>query len=117
MRVSGLDKNGDWRFGKGKALYLTRSAAIRQNVMTRLRSLKNDWFLDMDHGSPWFEIFGQRGNEGRVRDEVATVVLRTPGVRKIERLDLVANEDRTATIYLKFIDLFDEEFEEEVVLP
>ena len=30
MRVAGLDRHGDWRFGRGRALYLTASNAVAQ---------------------------------------------------------------------------------------
>ena len=50
MRVSGLDKNLDWRFGKGRAAYKRNADAIAQNILTRLRSFLGDWYLDTEAG-------------------------------------------------------------------
>lgn len=113
MRVSGLDSSGDWRFGRGKAVYLRRSDAIRQNVVTRLRSFTDDWFLDTAAGLPWFELLGDRETERRILREVETVVLGTEGVRAIERLTLTRpNRNREATIEIDVVDIFDERFTE-----
>jgi hypothetical protein len=113
MRVSGLDSDGDWRFGKGKAVYLRRSEAIRQNVVTRLRSFTDDWFLDTTAGLPWFELLGHRETERRILREVEAVVLATGGVRAIERLRMTPpGRDRAATIEIDVVDIFDERFTE-----
>jgi len=53
MRVSGLDSNRDWRFGKGRAVYKRNADAIAQNILTRLRSFLGDWYLDTEIGIDW----------------------------------------------------------------
>jgi len=50
VSVRSITGAGDWTFGKGKADYVSSSKEIRQNVVTRLRSFKNDWFLDIGDG-------------------------------------------------------------------
>lgn len=121
MRVSGLTSGGDWRFGKGRAAYKRKSEAIRQNVVTRLRSFTDDWFADVTAGVPWIELFGARGNlEDRKRQvlrEVERTVLTTEGVRAIDQLELVEiDENRSATIRIKLIDIFDETINETVTV-
>lgn len=119
MRVSGLTTGGDWRFGKGRAIYLRRSDAIQQNVVTRLRSFVGDWFADIDAGLPWIEMLGTRNNSTRLLREVERVVLQTEGVRAIQRLRLVeVDEHRGATIDLAIVDIFDQRLDELVsVIP
>jgi hypothetical protein len=113
MRVAGLTASGDWRFGKGKAIYLRRSDAIRQNVVTRLRSFTDDWFLDTVAGLPWFELLGNRETERRILREVERTVLATEGVRAIERLRLIGpGRNREAVIEIDVVDIFDERFTE-----
>lgn len=113
MRVSGLTATGDWRFGRGKAVYLRRSDAIRQNVVTRLRSFTDDWFLDTAAGLPWFELLGERQTERRILREVEGIVLGTEGVRAIERLRLTRpGRNREATIEIDVVDIFNERFTE-----
>ena len=118
MRVSGLTSSGDWRFGKGRAIYLRKSAAVRQNVVTRLRSFVDDWFADINAGSPWIELFGTRGTrEQQILREVERVVLTTEGVRAINRLDLIeVDENRSATIQIEVVDVFDKTTSEVVTI-
>jgi hypothetical protein len=117
MRVSGLTAGGDWTFGRSKANYKTRSAAIRQNIVTRLRSFKNDYFADINAGGDWFTIFGQRGNKDQILREVERIVLQTEGVRAIKRLEIVATDsNRRVTIALEYVDLFDQSYVEQVAI-
>jgi len=118
MRVSRIDSNGDWTFGKGHANYLRRSDAIAQNVVTRLRSFVDDWFADIDAGLPWFELLGARNTRDRILREIERAVLATDGVRSIERLRIVeVDANRNARIELIYTDIFDERFSDTVVLP
>jgi len=111
MRVSGLDSAGDWRFGKGKAVYLTKSAAIQQNVVTRLKSFTDDWFADMSDGVPWFDLLGERSTDRQLLREVEKTVLQTFGVRSIDRLRLAnTGADRIATLEITITDIFNETF-------
>lgn len=118
MRVSGLSAAGDWRFGKGRAVYLRRSDAIAQNVITRLKSFTDDWFLDIDEGMSWLELLGSKDNEKRILREVETRVLQTYGVRSISLLR-VTNIDinRAASIELTYTDIFDEQINQTVSVP
>lgn len=117
MRVSAITSDGDWTFGRGKANYIDKSAAVRQNVVTRLRSFKNDYFANMNAGIDWIEIFGIKGNEARILREIESMVLQTTGVRSIDKLEIIARDsNRGVTISLKFTDLYDETYIDEVVI-
>lgn len=117
MRVSGLTSGGDWTFGRGKANYIAKAEAVRQNVQTRLRSFKNDYFADVEHGGDWFVIFGNRNNETQILREVERIVLQTEGVRSIDKLEIISRDaNRHVTIELKYTDLFDQTFVEQVAL-
>jgi len=106
MSVSGLTTAGDWRFGQGRAVYLKRSAEIRQNVITRLRSFTDDWFADINAGLPWLDMLGTKNNQARILREVERTVLRTPGVQALERLELVGVTMREAEIRIAVRDIF-----------
>ena len=66
MRVSGLDNDLDWRFGKGRAVYKRNADAIAQNILTRLRSFLGDWYLDTEIGIDWLTLLGNLGTEKRI---------------------------------------------------
>lgn len=99
MQVRELDENQDWKFGYGKANYIKKNDAILQNVQTRLKSFKNDWFLDQDANIDWFNILGQKETKETIIKEVERVTLQTEGVTKINIIELTEDkETRKATI-------------------
>lgn len=115
MSVRAL-RGDDWVFGQGRANYLTKSQEIAQNVKTRLRSFKKNWFLDTDANIDWFAILGNYDNEKTIKREVERVTLETLGVKSIESIDIVTDESRKATISLAYTDIFNESFTSEIGL-
>lgn len=117
MRVSGLDENNDWRFGRGKAAYLTRAEAIRQNVATRLKSFRTDFFLDTDACIDWIDLLGRKGTRDEILRNVERVTLATDGVTVITQLDIaVKTSTRNATILLSYGTIFDEIIDDEIII-
>ena len=115
MRVSGLDNNGDWNFGRGKASYLADGDAVRQNLQTRLKSFTDDWFLDTTANIDWITLLGNRKTDNQIKREVERVTLSTAGIASIESLELsVDRVKREATIQLRVADVFGETFDSEV---
>lgn len=112
MRVSAIDSNLDWTFGKGRANYITESELVRQNVLTRIKSFQFDWFLDTTAHIDWMTILGNRDNEKQVIDEIRRITLSTLGVAIIKELSVEAIEARKATIRLKYIDIYENTFDE-----
>ena len=107
MRVNGIDSDSDFVFGRGKASYKTKSPAIAQNVLTRLRSFTNDWFLDTESGIPWLELIGTKGNLDAIKQAISGTVLQTLGVITISRLDVIEDrKNRAIKIYLTYNDVF-----------
>jgi hypothetical protein len=60
MRYRALSADGDYTFGQGSKNFLVNSAAAAgQAVLTRLRLMKREWFLDNTEGTPYSdEILG-----------------------------------------------------------
>ncbi|MBC9131310.1 hypothetical protein FcAc13_08305 [Frischella sp. Ac13] len=83
MIVRELDINHDWTFGRGKANYLTGSAAIRQCIKTKLFSLKNNWFLNKDDGIAWFNYLEKNPDTIQLEREIKTAILSVEGVNEI----------------------------------
>jgi hypothetical protein len=110
MKVAGITSGGDWIFGRGKASYKNQSSAIRQNLLTRLRSFKNDWFLDVDNGTDWIDIFGSRNNRSRITNAVVEVVLSTEGVRSLDSINITNKNSREINISFTYTDVYDLQF-------
>ena len=107
MRVSGLDSNLDWRFGKGRAAYKRNADAIAQNILTRLRSFLGDWYLDTEIGIDWLTLLGNLGTEKRILRAVESTVMQTEGVISIQDLKIVGRDsNRGVTIQLQYTDVF-----------
>ncbi len=99
MQVRELDENQDWKFGYGKANYIKDNNAILQNVQTRLKSFRNDWFLDQDANIDWFNILGQKDTQQTIIKEVERVSLQTEGVTRVNLIEIdVDGTTRNANI-------------------
>lgn len=111
MKVSALDNNGDWQFGRGKALYLTNQLAIQQCVLTRLKSFTNDWFLDKTAGIDWFGLLSNKNNLKTIENEIARVMSNTYGVLSIKQLTLDVNyKARYLKIIATVVTVYSSEF-------
>ena len=107
MKVSGLDSEADWVFGKDKHSYKSGSDAIKQNVVTRLRSFYNDWFLDVDFGIPWLTLLGTRNNENQVKRAISKSILETTGIMNISKLEFVyTSDDRVLQVSVSYTDVY-----------
>lgn len=100
MTVRANTATGDWRFGRGQRDYISDAREIRQSLTTRLRMFQNDWFLDVQAGIDYIDLFGRKGTKPILRDEIARVVLGTIGVLSIEKLEIIEGVNRSATINL-----------------
>tara|TARA_R100000655_G_scaffold15789_3_gene34819 strand:+ start:18662 stop:19018 length:357 start_codon:yes stop_codon:yes gene_type:complete len=107
MSVSRLDENGDWTFGQGLAGYITGSEEIQQNLVTRIKSFKNDWFLDTDAYIDWFNLLSNRNTEETTKAQLSKTVLDTKGINTLNQLNFILNrENRTADIQLTYTDIY-----------
>jgi hypothetical protein len=98
MQVRALDANGDMTMGYGSANFLANSsAAVAQNVITRLKLIKGEWFLDITAGTDWPKrILGRRGAPS-YDGEIRRVILGTTGVVSILSYSSTLN-DRKLTV-------------------
>lgn len=84
MRYRRLDADQDYVFGHGAADFLVDSPqAVAQAVLTTLRLVQGEWFLNMSDGVPYpTQILGN--NTQATRDQaMKTAILGVPGVTSI----------------------------------
>lgn len=97
MIVRALDTNGDWTFGKGRNDYKSSTAAISQNIQTRLLSFLGDCFFDNSAGIDWFNLLGGK-NQTTLALNISAVILNTDGVLNLLQLSLNLDVNRNLTI-------------------
>lgn len=114
MSVRKLDSNGDFTFGQSQGNYIKRDNEIAQNVVTRIKSFKNDYFLDNSQNIDWLNILGVKNNEEIIIGEVRRVVQQTNGVQRVNEVSLVQNDRRSATIQIKFDTIYNQNILKEV---
>jgi hypothetical protein len=111
MRVRRIDTNGDWTFGQGMANYAKDGEAVRQNVLTRLKSFQYDWFLDMDACIDWISILGNKNNAGIIRTEIRRVAQETEGVLAVNQVIInKVDANRRASITITITTIYDTQF-------
>lgn len=97
MIVRELDSNHDWLFGKGKNNYLSKTAAIVQNINTRLNSFLGDCFFDAGAGIDWFNLLGAK-DKTALSLAIGAVILNTQNVTGLVQLSLSVDAQRKVTI-------------------
>jgi hypothetical protein len=84
-----LDENGDMYIGPNGSEPISGIEGVAQLVVIALRLFKEEWFLNMNKGMPWFqEILGEKLDEQLVRKRISEIVLAVPSVVGILSLGL-----------------------------
>jgi hypothetical protein len=81
MRYRALSADGDYTFGQGSKNFLVNSAAAAgQAVLTRLRLMKREWFLDNTEGTPYSDEILGTGTKALYDHAIRTRILGTKGI-------------------------------------
>lgn len=84
MRYRKQDANGDYVFGGSANDFLVNSPdAVAQAVLTRLRLLQGEWFLDTTVGVPWSAQVLGKNTQGTADASIRSCILGTTGVTEI----------------------------------
>ena len=105
MRYRELTATGDMQFGQSQVNFLVNSpATVAQAVLTRLKLIQLEWFLDQTAGVPYStDILG--ADTGSTRDlAYQTVILETQGVTGITEYASYLNPSTRAFTLAATID-------------
>lgn len=82
---------GDYEFGNNlKDFYIDSPQAVLQAVITRLKLWRNEWFVNLSEGVPYFQILGK--SDERTRNEIVRMtILNTEGVESINEFETNVN--------------------------
>lgn len=107
MRVRRIDADGDWTFGRGRHSYAGTRESVAQRVKTRLQSFQGDWFLDLEHGLPWFERMAKPANLELLEADLKRCILETPGVATLTSFSIDLDHDtRNCTVAATITDIY-----------
>jgi hypothetical protein len=114
MPTRKLDGSGDFTFGQGVGNYIAGDEEISQNVVTRIKSFKFDYFLDITANIDWLNILSIKENEDLIINEVRKVIQRTEGVARVNSVKVIKNNKRNAIIRINFDTIYNKNFQREV---
>lgn len=105
MKYRRLDENSDMSLGHGGADYLTDlPETVAQAVVTRLRLLTGEWFLDLTEGTPYTPAVLGKHTKDSYDMAIRERVFDTQGVTSIMEYESVFDgETRTLTVTI-YID-------------
>ena len=84
-----LDSNNDLIIDKGQLKLVSDGAEVVQHVRTRLLFYLEEWFLDLQAGTPYFQqIFTKPARLGNIESILKTRILQTPGVEKLTEFSM-----------------------------
>lgn len=80
---------GDLDLVNGNLVFVEGTHAAAQDLLTRLRFRRGEWFLDVREGVPWFEeILKKNPDIPAIRSIFRRAILSSPYVSSIESLAL-----------------------------
>lgn len=107
---------GDWTFGKGITGYAVDEAAIELNIVTRLRSWKNDCFFAMGDFVDW-QARLDKGQETNLLNELRSVILQSFGVVAVNSFSSVLDRNsRKCTVRFSIMTIFSPSFTSSLIL-
>ncbi|KVE23797.1 hypothetical protein WS67_21445 [Burkholderia singularis] len=84
MRYRRLDVDNDYAFGAGVADFLMNTPeTVAQAVLTRLRLIQGEWFLDVTAGMPWATDVLGKYTDGTADTAIRQCILGTQGVTEL----------------------------------
>lgn len=94
MKVRKINADGEVAFGRGRLDYLSDSPeAVAQNVMTRLKLKKGEWFLEISDGTPYSDQILGEHTKPLYDAAIRKRILETPGVKVITEYQSLLNEN------------------------
>jgi hypothetical protein len=94
-----LDDNGDLVL-TSDLVFSIGINAVAQGIRIRIQTFRGEWFLDLDHGVPYYQdLLGHKYNEIKARAAFRDAILSSPGVDDLLSLEVeFNNQTRELTV-------------------
>lgn len=98
-----LDSNNDLIIESGQIKTVSGAAETVQHVRTRLLFYLNEWFLDLNAGTPYFQkIFTKPANLANIESELKLRILRTFNVTRLNEFSMTYEGANTRRLIVSF---------------
>ena len=89
-----LDRNHDLILEGSSLATVSDAEQVAQAVKTRLLFYREEWFLDLTAGVPYYqEVFRKPANLANVESLIKAEIVRTPGVSRLIEFSMNFNEN------------------------
>ena len=105
MAFRNLDSNHDWCYGQGLGSYVNNSQEIALNAQTRVLSFLGDCFFATNEGINWWYLLDYNKQE-ELENAVSATIAATPGIEKIESVEVILGSNRSITLNYTAYDVF-----------
>lgn len=98
-----LDSNNDLIIEGGQLKLVSEGAEAVQHVRTRLQFYLEEWFLDLDAGTPYFQqIFTKPANLANIESIFKSRILNTPEVLTLTEFSMDYEGDSVRRLNVSF---------------
>lgn len=105
MRVRKLSDTGDFTFGQGAANYYQNTPeAVGQCIVTRLKLIMGEWFLNVTDGTDYGKILG-RNSKATYDGEIKRVIMGTQGFSSLVSYSSTLT-DRALTVTAEVLTVY-----------
>lgn len=115
MTFRNLDGEGDWIFGSGKNSYVTENQEIALNIKTRVLSFLGDCFFATNEGIDYWNLLDYNKRD-ELENQIQSVIVETPGVQKLEQIDVLIGANRTFKVEYKVYTIYSTTIENTIPL-
>ena len=98
MRYRALDAAGDYTIGNSAVFLVNSPPTVGQSVLTRLKLLTNEWFLDLTEGLPYSTEIRGKYTQATYDAAIRSRILGTQGVTQITAYQSTLGSDRKLTV-------------------
>lgn len=86
----GIDSDGDWIFGQGRANYFRNNDAIQADIKTALQMFMGECFWNTQFGVDWWNLIGGKNPSAQagIILQTRTIILGVDGVTQINSVSV-----------------------------
>ena len=108
MNEYAIDENHDMYIVNGQIARRTSTEGVLQLIKTRLLTVQEEWFMDLNAGLPWYtEMLGKPVDLYKVRSYISSEIVQTNGVNELLSLELLYNNtDRKLDVEFTYSDIY-----------